>query len=99
MIKLVGLGSVLAISIYKNKRMEPDKVFGIFDSLITPVATYGCEFWLPYLISKGGFSSAETLIDTWGSLKSESLNQKCSRMILSVHSKASRLAVLGELGW
>ena len=57
------------------------------------VANFGYHF-----ISKGGFSSADSLIDTWGSLKSETLNQKCSRMILSVHSKASRLAVLGELG-
>ena len=81
--------------IYRNKRMEPDKVFGIFDSLITPIATYGCEFWLPYLI---GFLSADCLINTWGLLKAETINQKCSRMILSVHNKASRLAVLGELG-
>ena len=30
--------------IFKNKRMEADKVFGIFDSLVAPVATYGCDF-------------------------------------------------------
>ena len=84
--------------IFRNKRMESDQVFGIFDSLVTPIATYGCEFWLPYLISKSGFTSAENLMNTWGSLKMETVNQKCSRTVLSVHNKASRLAVLGELG-
>ena len=85
-------------TIFKNKRMEPNKVFALFDSLVTPVALYGCEFWVPYLISKAGFSSKHGLLETWGTLTSETLNQKCSRTILSVHNKASRLAVLGELG-
>ena len=84
--------------VHKNKRMETDKVFGIFDSLVTPVATYGCEFWLPYLISKSGLTSPNNMFGSWETLKCETLNQKCSRRILSVHSKASRLAVLGELG-
>ena len=78
--------------------MESDKVFGIFDSLITPIATYACAFWLPYIISKVGFISSEKLMESWGNFKAGTLNQRCSRMFLSVHSKASRLAVLGELG-
>ena len=78
--------------------MDVDQVFGIFDSLITPIATYASDFWLPFVIKKGGFDSIHNLIDSWGDLKAEVLNQKCARMFLSVHSKASRLAVLGELG-
>ena len=78
--------------------MEMSKVFGIFDSLVTPIATYACEFWLPYLIGKAGFTSPEKLVDTWETFGCEILNQKCSKMFLSVHSKSSRLAVLGELG-
>ena len=78
--------------------MECDKVLGIFDSLITPISTYACAFWLPYIISKAGFLSSEKLMESWGNLKAETLNQRCCRMFLSVHSKASRLAVLGELG-
>ena len=84
--------------VYKNKRMETEKVFGILDSLVTPVATYGCAFWLPFLITKNGFKSEKDLINSWENLKCETLNQKCSRMVLSVHGKTSRLAVLGELG-
>ena len=89
-----GISSV----IFKNIRMEPNKIFGIFDSLVTPVALYGCEFWLPYLLKKADFHSSDSLLNSWESAKYETLNQKCSRMILSVHSKSSRLAVLGELG-
>ena len=84
--------------IFKNKRMDPNKAFGIFDSLVTPIALYGCEFWAPYLISASGFDSIDRLLDTWESFKAEKINQKCSRIILSVHNKSSRLAVLGELG-
>ena len=85
-------------TIFRNKRMQHDQVFGIFDSLITPVATYASSFWLPFMIKKNGFTSVNNLMDTWAVLKAETLNQKCSRTFLSVHSKASRLAVLGELG-
>ena len=84
--------------IYKNKRMETDKVFGIFDSLVTPVATYGCEFWLPYVITKHGFTSLDKLINSWENYKCETINQRCCRTTLLVHKKVSRLAVLGELG-
>ena len=85
-------------TIFKNKRIESDKVFDIFDSLITPIATYARTFWLPFIISKTGFKLIDKLMDTWGILKAATLNQKCSRMFLSAHSKAIRLAVLGELG-
>ena len=84
--------------VHKNKRMECDKVFGIFDSLITPIATYASEFWLPFIITKNGLTSFDKFMDTWGLFKAETINQKCARLFLSVHSKASRLAVLGEIG-
>ena len=39
-------------TIYRNKRMEPDKVLRIFDSLISPIALYACPVWLPFDIKK-----------------------------------------------
>ena len=83
--------------IYKNKRMEIDKVFGIFDSLVTPVAIYGSPFWLPYSLPQKSFKSEKNLLECWETLQCEKINQKCCRMILSVNKKSSRLAVLGEL--
>ena len=37
--------------------MEIDKVFGIFDSLVTPVAIYGSPFWLPFSLPQKSFRS------------------------------------------
>ena len=83
--------------VFKNKRMEIDKIFGIFDSLVTPVATYGSPFWLPLIIPKKSFENQSKLFEYWETFKCEILNQKCARMALSVNKKTSRLAVLGEL--
>ena len=38
------------------------------------------------------------LMSSWESFTPEKINQKCCRLLLSVHKKTSRLAVLGELG-
>ena len=84
--------------IYKDKIMSADRVFQLFDSLVTPVALYGCEFWFPHVITKKSFTGETNLLSSWEKFKCETLNQQCSRIILSVHRKASRLAVLGDLG-
>ena len=83
--------------IFKNNRMDVDKALGIFDSLVTPVATYGSPLWLPYILPQNSFKSAESILDSWEKLQAEKLNQKCCRIILSVNKKTSRLAILGEL--
>ena len=83
--------------VYKNKRMEVKKILGIFDSLVTPVATYGSPFWLPYNLPQKCFKTGKNLLEGWETLLCEKLNQQCCRMILSVNKKTSRLAVLGEL--
>ena len=83
--------------LYKNKRMEVSKSLQIFDSLVLPVSTYGCEFWLPHCLPRKSFKSSENLISSWETFLPEKLNQECCRMLLSVNKKTSRLAVLGEL--
>ena len=83
--------------IFRNKRMKIDQALGIFDSLVTPVATYGSPLWLPYIIPQKIFKSAENILDFWDKFEAEKLNQKCCRMLLSVNKKTSRLALLGEL--
>ena len=84
--------------IFRNKRMQIDRIFRLFDSLITPIATYGSSIWLPFNIPKKCFESREKMIDFWENLKCEILNQKCAKITLSVNQKTPRLAVLGELG-
>ena len=67
--------------------MEVDKIFGIFNSLVTPVATYGSPFWLPLTIPKKYLENEKQIMDYWESFKSKLLQQKCARIVLSVHKK------------
>ena len=48
--------------IFRNSRMAIDKALGIFDSLVTPVATYGSPFWLPYILSQKSYKTPENLL-------------------------------------
>ena len=47
---------------------------------------------------KKGLTSFHGLMKFWESFQPELINQKLCRLLLSVHKKSSRLAVLGELG-
>ena len=84
--------------IYKDKRIPVNRAFQLFDSLVSPIALYGSELWFPYILPKKSFLGKTNLLTSWESFKCENLNQMCSRILLSVHRKASRLAVLGDLG-
>ena len=84
--------------IYKDKRMPVPRAFQLFDALVSPVALYACEFWFPLNLTKKSLKTKQNLLASWEGLKCETVNQQCSRILLSVHKKASRLAVLGDLG-
>ena len=84
--------------IYQNKKLPVSKAFRIFDSLITPITLYCCELWTPFTLKLGNLSQARDLLMNFGDFTPERLNQRISRMILSVHKKSSSLAVLGEMG-
>ena len=84
--------------LYTNKRLAVKKAFKLFDCLIRPILLYACEFWLPLVLQKKCFENKANLLKGWENFGGEILNQKLCRMLLSVHKRASRLAVLGELG-
>ena len=84
--------------LYQNKKLPVKKALQLFDSLIRPIFLYASEFWLPFLIPKKGFVDLQSMLKSWESFQPEILNQKVCRMLLSVHKRCSRLAVLGELG-
>ena len=84
--------------LYQHKKLAVKKALQLFDSLIRPILLYAAEFWLPFVITKKGFDSSENLLKFWENFRPEILNQKVCRLLLSVHKKCSRLAVLGELG-
>ena len=41
--------------LYKDKRMPIGRAFELFYSLVTPVALYASEFWLPHMMQKAVF--------------------------------------------
>ena len=55
--------------IYTNKRMPVKRAMELFDSLVTPVALYASEFWLPSLMQKKCFSSVDNTFSFWESLR------------------------------
>ena len=84
-------------TIYQNKKMSTSKALQLVDSLVTPIGLYACEFWTPLFIPNKHFESQESLLKFWEGFIPENLNQRICRMLLSVHKKSSRLAVLGEI--
>ena len=49
-------------------------------------------------MTKKSITGEDNVFSFWEKFKLETLNQKIGRIVLSVHKKSSRLAVLGELG-
>ena len=94
MLKLKELG----FQLYQHKRLAVAKALQLFDSLIRPIFLYATEFWLPFIIPKKGYESQMNILKFWESFNPELINQKMCRLLLSVHRRCSRLAVLGELG-
>ena len=77
--------------------MKVDRAFNLFDSLITPISLYAAQFWSVSSLPASAFTSVENLMKSWELFIPETLNQRFCRLLLSLHRKTSRLAVLGEL--
>ena len=84
-------------TVYQNKKLSITKALQLIDSLVTPIGLYACEFWTPYSIPIKNVNNSEPLLKFWENFLPETLNQRVCRMLLSVHKKSSRLAVLGEI--
>ena len=78
--------------------MPVQKALSMFDTIVSPVALYGSEVWAPLVLPVKSFRDIDSVLRAWENFKPEILNQKVCRMLLGVHRKAARYAVLGELG-
>ena len=70
----------------------------LFTSLICPIAQYASEFWSILSLPLKSFETKNNLMKAWENFVPEVLNQRFCRLIMSVHKKTSRLALLGDLG-
>ena len=70
----------------------------LFDTLVKPIMTYGCEVWGPYITSDKMFEINAKNYESFHTFKFEKTNLRFCKSILGVHRKASNAAVLGDLG-
>ena len=87
----------LSSLLFENKKMKVDRAIDLFDSLVTPVSLYSSQFWSVLSLPASAFTSVQNLMKAWEVFIPETVNQRFCRLILSLHKKTSRLAVLGEL--
>lgn len=71
------------------KRLKPKQATNLFDTLISPILTYGCEVWGAYL--NQNFTS-------WDKEPTEKVHLRFCKYYLGVNSKASNFACRAELG-
>ena len=72
--------------------------FKLFDSLVSPIITYGIEAWGPFLLDENKFDNLNSLKSMFEFMPIERLNIKICKYILGVSRKSSNDAVRGELG-
>jgi hypothetical protein len=82
-----------------NNNINPDLALKLFDQLIRPIVTYGCEIWGAFL-NKLNKRTEEGSGCTQCYDKDifETLHLKFMKFVLGVHSKASNNGTRGELG-
>ena len=86
-------------SIFKYGTPSTHTILKAFDHAVKPVLLYSSEVWgMLNMTSKLKKSKNDLIYDLYNDDKIEKLNLNLCKSILGVGSKASNLAVVGELG-
>ena len=48
--------------VYHHKKLPVRRAFQMIDSLVAPVALYGCELWTPFSFKSGSLDSLKDLL-------------------------------------
>ena len=83
-------------SIFDHKCPNSKVALHVFDHTIKPILTYGSDIWGS--CTKKSRRQTQTLDMTYRDFNAEKLHLKYCKYILGVHSRASNLATIGELG-
>ena len=84
----------------QGKEMQIDIMTRLFDTLVSPVISYGAEVWLPY---NRQMTKEHTLSDTFQTYLSpecptENVHIKFCRSLLGMHKQTMKVPILAELG-
>ena len=91
-------------AIYKVKNViyqsgiNVNSAIHLFDSLVTPILTYGCEIWGAYIINPKMFDIDTDHSDMYDKQCFDKIDLRYCKNILGVHRKTTNTAVRGELG-
>ena len=86
------------------KQLTSKSVFKLFDALILPVCSYGCQVWMPttsFFKMMAMDKIHENTVNSMRNLANEPLEQthlKFLKWTMSVHNKTSNLACWGDSG-
>ena len=82
-------------SIFGSTRPNSEVAFHVFDHTIKPILTYGSEIWGSCMKNSRTTPSLDKI---YRDMHAEKLHLKYCKYVLGIHSKASNLATVGELG-
>ena len=85
---------------FHRTEIDVNIILKMYDSLITPISTYGGEIWFPHRSETKKTLNLSDLFKECLSTKfhHEQVHSKFCKQTLGVHKKAMLLPVLGELG-
>ena len=91
--------NALRRSIY-DQNIKPNITMQIFDSIISPILTYGAEIWFPNTLNIHGEFEFDNFFKACisGKFSHENLHTKFCKQILGIHKRAMTLPTLGEMG-
>ena len=87
----------------RGKELNVDVMMSLFDTLITPILSYGAEVWLPFTKPVTN-ATLQSILDKQFSAyispncPTENVHIKFCRSLLGVHKRTMKLPVLAELG-
>ena len=104
-LKKKGLRAYFSLkSLIDLRQLSTKSVFKLFDALILPVCSYGCQVWIATTPFFSLLASGKIKINSTNSIKKiytealEQIHLKFLKWTLSVHKKTSNLACWGDSG-
>ena len=85
-------------NIVNNSNINIKSAVHLFDTLVKPITTYGCEVWGPFITNDKLLQSETENYEAFHTHKFEKINLRFCKSILGVHRKATNAAILGDLG-
>jgi hypothetical protein len=87
----------------RGKELKMDVMMYLFDTLVTPIISYGAEVWLPFNQPETNTRGSSTLSDQFSTCISsicptENVHINFCRSLLGVHKRTMKVPVLAELG-